>query len=240
MADVGEHAAERGDQGGLGRFIVDAVDMDLDHAFAPRGGRGIDPRRKPDERAVRVTLDGKDGMHQELGAETPLRQLSHDGIEQERHVVVDEFDDGDVLEARTVFRRRRRDTDFRKPRLAFGDESPGRRRNVREFCRLIADEILGGGMGEQLRSEILRRIGGALAQDDAGLRQKRSRHTLFRGGGRKLGGELRVLRHGRTRRRPFVMVRLHAHGMSPESGRRLRRNAAGRKGAGFRTRQRTC
>ncbi len=147
-ADVGEHAGERGDQCALDRFVVDAVDVDLDHAFAQRTRRPTGIGENADEGAGGVALDREHRVDQQVGVEAPLGQLAHDGIDQERHVVIDELDDGNVPEPGTVFGRRRGDADLRGPRLALGEEVPGRRRDIRKLGRLVADEVLGGGPAE--------------------------------------------------------------------------------------------
>ena len=79
------------------RFVVDAVDVNLDDAFAQR--RGVDAVAETDELAGGIAGDAEYRMDQEIGLEAAMVELAHHGVDEERHVVVDELDDGDVRRA---------------------------------------------------------------------------------------------------------------------------------------------
>ena len=64
-AHVGEHAADRLDDLGLPRLVLDALDMDVDEALAPRGADRRTVAAEADQRAGLVALDREDRMQHE-------------------------------------------------------------------------------------------------------------------------------------------------------------------------------
>ncbi len=158
-------------------------------------------------------------------------------LDEKRHVVIDEFDNRDVLEARTVGGARGRHADLRGSRPALGEKPPARGRDVGELRRLVADDILGGGTGEQPGHEVDRRVGRAVAQDRARLGQQHPRDALVRARGRRFS---RALRRRRRPRRCGIAAGTDSHGRLQILARRLRSNAARRKGTGFRAGPGSC
>ena len=74
------------------RLVVDALDMNVDEALAQRPGRrGPEPLEGGQTAGV-VTLDGKDGMHDEADVDAEVGELGEDRIDQKRHVVIDDLE----------------------------------------------------------------------------------------------------------------------------------------------------
>ncbi len=98
-AHVGEHAADRLDDLVLPRLVLDALDVDVDEALAPRGADRRAVAAEADQRAGLVALDREDRMQHEPHIDALLGELGHHRVEQERHVVVDHLDDRDGPDA---------------------------------------------------------------------------------------------------------------------------------------------
>ena len=92
----------------LPRLVLDALDMDVDEALAPRGADRRAVAAEADQRAGVVALDREDRMQHQADVEPLLGQLAHHRVEQERHVVVDDLDDRDRLDALRAHRARPR------------------------------------------------------------------------------------------------------------------------------------
>src|SRR5262249_18128567 len=97
-------------------------------------------------------------------------QLAHDRVEQERHVVVDDLDERDGLDALGADRSVATvEANLWRARLALLEETPrllGYRRNL---ARLVAREILRRGAGEQLARKGLRHVAVETGEDRPGL-----------------------------------------------------------------------
>jgi hypothetical protein len=151
-ADVGQHLLEcRNDRAAL-RVVIDAPDMDMDEAFPQGSGRlqALEVHKPP----VRVARHREDRVNHETDVDCPLRQLRQDRVHQERHVVIDELQDRDVLEP--VPRNgagRGLETDFRRARRPDGQQGPGALRQRRDLARRVGQKVLGHGAGEQPADE---------------------------------------------------------------------------------------
>ena len=81
-------------QPGAGLLIDDAADVDMDHAFLmvlPCCAALVAAERH--ELALRAALHVVDRVQHQMDGQLAVMQLGHDRIHQERHVVIDQFDD---------------------------------------------------------------------------------------------------------------------------------------------------
>ena len=155
--DVGQHSFERtGDFFALLR-IVDAIDMNMNKAFVVRTGLVRLPWRRR-EFAVTVARHREDRMRNKPDADAAFGQLAHQRVNQERHVVVDDFDHRDRLEPLAVGRGGRNEAYFRLARFTDGKEGPGVAGELGEFVCAVDEEILGRRAREQNRCESRRNI----------------------------------------------------------------------------------
>ena len=167
---VAEHRVDRLDDLLLARLVLDALDMDVDEAFAPRGADRRSVAAEADQRAGVVALDGEDRMQHQAHVEPLLGQLGHHRVEQERHVAVEHLDDRDRLDALGAHRAGPRlEAHLRRRRLALLQEQPGGFGEVGELARLVAHEILRRRAGEHHRREAVRNAAAQAFQDRAGL-----------------------------------------------------------------------
>ena len=169
--DIGERAFERRDDVAARAVVVDASHMDMDEAFARRA------RHVPaaDKQAVGVAGHEKDRMHHQPDIETALGKLAQHGVDQERHVVIEDLEDRDVLEPLRPAGRALLEADLRGAGLAPRQERPRRLRQCGDLGRRVAQDVLRHGATEQRGHEVLRHIGAMLARErrgrlDQGLR----------------------------------------------------------------------
>jgi hypothetical protein len=175
QADVRERGFERSDHGVSTQRVVDAVDVHMDEAFARARPIGA----QADDIARTISVKRKNRMSDEVDLE-PLRgQFAHDGVDKKRHIVVDDLEDGGEPARGPRRRARRQDPDFGHARFAFLQKSPGPSRELREFTRLAANEILGRDAREQLDSKILRNVACDPRQNRAGLVDQPLSGALF-------------------------------------------------------------
>jgi hypothetical protein len=191
--DIGEHLLERRHDRAALRFVVDARDMDMDEALAQSPGR-----RRPlevraleiREPAVRIACQDEDRVNHQADVERALRQLRHDRVDQERHVVVDDLQDRNVLEP--LLRDdsgRMLETNLRCAGPPDGEQRPGPLRHGRDLARLVGQKILrhradeqppDEGLGDVRARAELRRCGIDQCQDSLlalGLRMVVDRHS---------------------------------------------------------------
>src|SRR6185436_3945171 len=72
--------------------------MNVNEALAPIGAFGRSLALPGTQFAFLVALDGEDGVDDETNAKPVARDLTHDRIEKERHIVVRNLDNSDALE----------------------------------------------------------------------------------------------------------------------------------------------
>ena len=109
--------------------------MDMDEAF-PQRSPARRHRLEVRQPALRSRADGEDRVHHQAHVDAALRQLRHDRVDQERHVVVDDLEDRDVLEP--VARDgagRGLEPDLAGAGLADGEQRPGPLRQRRDLAR---------------------------------------------------------------------------------------------------------
>ncbi len=189
---VGEHIVERYDECVPGVLAVDTIDVDLDQALPAlrcAGGRGSQERNKG---AARVAFDDKSGMQDEMSVEPLFRQFRHDGIDQKRHIVVNDFNDRNVVEALTRGGVRRADPDLGSLRLPLAKEPPRSLRDLCDLAGLIMHKVLRDGSGKNLRDEARRHAGDAAAQNCVGVRQELTNSVFVLEGVNRRTGVLRA------------------------------------------------
>ena len=169
--NMGECVAKRDDQRVPGVLVVDPVHMDLDQAFPPGICTGSRRPGEGDQPSLDVALDIEPRVHHEMRVEPLFRQFGHHGIDQKRHVIVDDFDDRYVLEAVAGCRLRRNDLDLRSLLLSLVEELPRSGRDLGYLRSFVARQIFRCGLREYLHDEIGRRIGNAVAKNSGRVLQ---------------------------------------------------------------------
>ena len=152
------------------RLILDALGMDVNEAFArPRSGRRS-LAAEGEQETARVALQGEHRMDDEADLDALLVEFAQHGIDQERHVVVDDLQDRDRLDVLGGHRTGARvEADLRRPGLAVRQQRPGVLGERRKLARLIAEKILGRRAPEQASGESRRHVVAQPGQDRAHL-----------------------------------------------------------------------
>ena len=144
------------------------------------GRRAFAAEREQD--AALIALDGEHRMHDQADLDPPLVELGEHRIEQERHVVVDDLEHRDRLDALRAKRTGRRfQADLRDAGLAVEQERPGFLGQGGELARLVDDEILGRGTGEQARRKARGHVVAQAGEDRAHLLDEPLRGALLLG-----------------------------------------------------------
>ena len=154
---VREHRLERRDQFGALRLVGDAVEVDVDEAFArgsPCARRAAPRSRSAGPTASRATVNTGCTTSRDLDA--ALGQLAHHRIEQERHVVVDDLDHRDVAQQLAGAGRRWRCAASARRACARAKKRPGRFGQRDDLAPVIADEVFRRRAVEQAGDEIRR------------------------------------------------------------------------------------
>ena len=187
-AHVAEHVGDRPHDLGAARLVVDALDVDVDEAFAQRApGRGPGPL-EGDELAGGVALDGEHRMHDQANVDAALGQLAQHRVDQERHVVVDDVENRGGPQPLVLGAHGGRfQPHLRGAGLALRQERPRVRRQVGELARVVAHEILGHRARQQRGDEALGRLAMPAVQHLAGRGDQRLRGALLVDAG-KVGG----------------------------------------------------
>ena len=120
--------------------------MDVDEAFAP--ALAFARAFEAGEVAGFVALDREDRMHQERNVETAFVQFAGHRIEQERHVVVDDFE-----HRHAASRGIGREPHFGVPGGSLAEKGPGMIGDRGELFRAVALQILRRSQPEQLGEE---------------------------------------------------------------------------------------
>ena len=160
-AHIGEDAFQRADDFRSLCRIVHAFDMKVDKTFAlaADGARTLEI----DKPAGQIALDDEYRMDKQADVETARIELADDGVDQKRHIVVDDFED------RYGARRGRRlEAYFWQTGFALGEKRPRFFRDAGKLVGAIALDILGHREPEQLGKEILGDVALALCQQGSG------------------------------------------------------------------------
>ncbi len=183
-ADVGEHAREVGGQRTAPRRVCDSLDLDVHQRLAHAAALAVP--REPGEPAACVPLHRHDRVRDQVHGQSLPQHLHLHGVDEERHVVVDDLDDRvRRLPALLV------DRGVEHPHLRFAGcprrgDLPERPDRTVEIERLALDHVLGiepreVGPAQLLEVRALARIGACGDERKHGL-------DAFRGGGIMIGG----------------------------------------------------
>ena len=97
VGDLAHHLAELGDDLVAFGRLVDALEMDVDDALAPDGAARRGVGRHAGKPAGGIAFEHEHRVGDEAHLDAELGQFAHHRIEQERLVVIDEFEHRDVL-----------------------------------------------------------------------------------------------------------------------------------------------
>ncbi len=145
--------------------ILDSRDVHMNKAFAVRSDGARAPKRN--ELAGGIALDKKYRMDKEADIDPTLGQLADHGVDQKRHVVVDD------LEYRYAGPRGGFETQLGHSALARGEKRPGLLGDARQFLGRVALEVVRNGKAEQVGQEILGNFAVALGEQDGRSLDKR-------------------------------------------------------------------
>src|SRR3974377_207699 len=95
----------------------------------------------------------KNRMSHQLHIKPPLAELAHGRIDQERHIVVGDFDHRDKIPLARLFQRYVLAADFRRTWLTFTQEIESPLGETAEIGGAIAQHILRSGAAIKLRDE---------------------------------------------------------------------------------------
>ena len=178
-ADIGENAGERVDDFGPLRRIVHAVDMQVDEAFALAADRAR--ALEVDEPAGEIALDHEYRMDQQADIEAASIELRQDEVDQERHIVVDDFQ-----HRRAARRGSRLEAQLGRAGLALGEERPRCRGDRGELFGAVALQVLRHRKAEQFGEEIFGDVAVALCQQRRGGIDQRHAGTIIAAAGNVL------------------------------------------------------
>ena len=201
--DVREHLIERFEDGAPLR-LAEKPDMDVDEAFARCAGRAVGAFEAR-QRADAVARQREHRVRHEPNVDAAVGELGHHRVDQERHVVVEDFENLDAFEM-APGRRRHVEAKLRGAGRAHRHERPGRSRERGDLGGLITKHVLRRRAGEQAADEVPRDMRAALVQQGAG----RGDQTL---GGCVIRGSNVFNRH-RVSRREMMKHRLRPCGRS--------------------------
>ena len=166
VVDRRAHVVEDANDVGGKRFeagrVDHAIDLDMNKRLAVSiPGLGACQSR---QRAVGTALHGNDRMHDQMQRQPVAVDLHRHRVDQERHVVVDDFDDGMRGLPAVLFERRIEHPHASAARVALAREVPVRQHRAVEIGRLPLREILGVDVLEIAHREIFH--GRALGRRD--------------------------------------------------------------------------
>jgi len=168
--DIAQHGFERLHDGLAALRILDPRKVEMDKALAPRRATRRAAAEQSEQTAVAATLDGQDRVGDQLYLSALFAQLGQRRIEQEGHVVVDDFQYRDRRQTRGVsLHARIMDAHPRSAGTAFLKEVPGRFREIGQFARRVAHKIFVCGPPHQGVDEALRNIAAPTAQNEFDL-----------------------------------------------------------------------
>ena len=141
-AHVGEDILERLDDFGALRRILHPFDMKVNEALTQAADRAR--ALEAGEPARKVTLDDKHRVNEQANIETASIEFTGDGIDQERHVVVDDLKHGNA-----VRRGNRLETYLGHAGFALSEERPRSLGDAGKLVCAVAFEILRHCKAEQ-------------------------------------------------------------------------------------------
>ena len=125
--------------------------------------------------ALLVADDAEHRMKKQMDLPLAPVDLGADGVDEERHVVVHDFEDG-VLERPAVrLDRRIEETDFRLAGLTLGAELPERQCAAEQRVRRGVDDVVGCNEGEVAADEVLGAVSKILPGRGCALRRRAGR-----------------------------------------------------------------
>ena len=141
---------------------------------------------KRGEPAGLVALDAEDRMHQQADVHRAFGELAEHRIDQERHVVVENFQDGDAGAGGA-----RAETRFSpQPACALQQERPGLLADAGELFRALTHEIIGRCALEQVDQKVAGDVAAPGHQERRGCLHKRLTGFAFLGTGQVLRGHV--------------------------------------------------
>ena len=179
--------------------VVETGDMNVNEAFAASFALVRSPERRQPSRLV--ALDGEDRMDQQSNVERAFADLAEHQVDEERHVVVENFEHSEV-----VRRARRRESDLGRSGLALEQKRPRLLGERGEFLRAIAIEIVGHRAAIQLGEKIQRNIAPAPGKYGGCRIHKRLFRGILMGAGNVLHGHVFPSRLSRAQFAPILLV----------------------------------
>src|SRR3954453_11254953 len=154
-ANVVQDALERGAHRGELRRVALLIDLDVHVRLDNRVDLRFLRRFELDALRAGVAADAHDRMQQQMNVASKARDLGADGIDEERHVVVDDLDDG-VLETPAISV----DGGIEEPHFGSTDvadfaELPERKRRAEERLERGVDDVVGSDEREVAPDELL-------------------------------------------------------------------------------------
>ena len=160
-ADVGENLFERVHDVRPARRILHAFDMNVNEALA--GAGALVRALKGDEVSGFVALDREHRMNQEADVGAALVELSDNRIDEERHIIVEDFEH---RYCRCCAGRR--EGHLRRAGLALQQKRPRVLGDAGKLRRLVALEVVGHRVPEHLDNEIRRDVAPSLGKQGGG------------------------------------------------------------------------
>ncbi len=176
VAHVGEHAQQVGRQRVTLVRIGNPVDLDADERFGPAAPGAFG--HEADQRPGRVALDGDDRVDDQVLRQAVAVHLHRHRVDQERHVVVADLDDGVRRLPAVLGLGRIEHPQLRLPGVALPGELPLRQRGAAQIGRRALGEVLGGDLPVITLNEVA---------DLAALRCRDARRGKLHDGGENLG-----------------------------------------------------
>ena len=125
-----------------------------------------------------VALDAENRMYQQPDVRRAFAELAQHRVDQERHVVVENFHHGDAVSGMHGPKR-----DFRPTGLALQQKRPRLLADAGELFRAVTHEVVGRGALEQLDQKVAGNVAAAGRQDGSGCFHKRLTGFAFLGTG---------------------------------------------------------
>ena len=128
--------------------------------------------------AVGIADHRNDRVGDEQNLDTSLGELAQHGIDQERHVIVDDLQHQDRPQM-LACGGKRLEPDLRRARLALGQEPPGRLRQRRHLAGVVANHVLRDGQAEERLREGLGRTSSLGLKHRPGFGHQERRDLFF-------------------------------------------------------------
>jgi len=158
-----------------------------------------------------IAFDGEDRMHKQADVERMFAELAEHRVDQERHIVVEDFEHRD-----TGRRGPRRERHFRRRRRALQEKRPRLLGDVGKLVRAAAFEIVGRDAGIKLEDKLPGDVAPAPGKDLAACLYCTRERLLIQGGSMFLTRAARqvfeqvheLLLHRRYRKDEFALTDL--------------------------------